>query len=113
MKLLFELYTSPFGLPISPLYEYLILAGIGLIAFWIAYGLAGLYGSSSGERKVLHWVIRFFVFIALWAITRVGIWIYNNQKLTFIIACIVVGVLILFGIIKKIVSFAKDKKRGE
>ena len=113
MKFFFELVTSPFGLPISPLYEYLLLAAIGLIAFWIAYGLAGLYGSTSGERKFLHWIIRFVVFVALWAITRFIIWVFNNQMLAFIIACSVVGLCILIGIIRKIVSFAKRKKQED
>ena len=113
MKFLFELFTSPFGLPINPLYEYLLLAAIGVIAFWIAYGLAGLYGSTSGERKLLHWIIRFIVFVALWAIARGIIWVFNNQMLAFIIACSLVGLCILIGVIRKIVSFAKHKKQEE
>ncbi len=113
MKLLFELFTSPLGLPINPLYEYLLLGAIGVVAFWIAYGLAGLYGSTSGERKFLHWIIRFVVFVALWVIARVGIWVFNNQMTAFIIACSVIGLFILIAIIRKIVSFAKRKKQEE
>lgn len=49
MKFIFEILTSPFGLPINPVYEYILLAGIGLIAFRIAYDLAGMLGGDSFE----------------------------------------------------------------
>lgn len=111
MKFIFELITSPFGLPINPLYEYFILAGIGVIAFRIAYDLAGMIGSNSFERKGLHWFIRLLVFIALWAIVRFIIWIAQNQMLAFIIAGVIVGLIVLVWIIRLIISFVKRKKR--
>lgn len=110
MKYLFELITSPFGLPISPLYEYLLLAGIGAIAFRVAYDLAGLFGSSAVERKEIHWFVRLIVFILLWAITYAIIWVIRNKLLAFIIACSIAGTLILIWLIRSIISSVKKRK---
>ncbi len=111
MKFIFEILTSPFGLPINPVYEYILLAGIGLIAFRIAYDLAGMLGGDSFERKGLHWFIRLLVFIVLWAIARGVIWVVQNQLLAFIIAGIIVGLIVIIWIIRIIISFSKRKKR--
>ena len=41
MKTLFTFLTSPLGLPVSPLYEWILLAIIGEIAFRIAFRAVG------------------------------------------------------------------------
>ena len=71
---IFEKLTDPLGLPISPLYEYLILAIIGLAAYKIAYSaVGGMYRigeiSSKTAGSACHWLIRFIVFVVMWAIT--------------------------------------------
>ena len=40
-KFLFERATDPLGLPINTLYEYIILAVIGAVAYGIAYSKVG------------------------------------------------------------------------
>lgn len=63
-KIIFELLTNPLGLPISALYEYLILLILNEIAFQIAWN------TSPGGRFgwEIHWAVRIPAFIILWAI---------------------------------------------
>lgn len=73
-KFLFERVTDPLGLPINALYEYIILAVIGSIAYGIAYSKVGdMYhgGLISGrtEGSFFHWLIRFILFVGLWLLT--------------------------------------------
>ena len=39
-KFMFERLTDPLGLPINALYEYIILAVIGVVAYKLAYSLS-------------------------------------------------------------------------
>ena len=73
-KFLFGLLTDPLGLPIEWYYEYLILAVIGAVAYGIAYRCVGdMYhmGAINGRMSgsFFHWLIRFILFVALWAVT--------------------------------------------
>ena len=96
LKFLFGLFTDPLGLPIDAIWEYLILAVIGAIAFGIAWNISpgGEFGS------LIHWVVRLIAFVILWAIVY-GIialvqWIFANWVL---ILCILGGVVVIGGII--------------
>lgn len=40
---LYNFLTMPVGLPINPFYSWVIMAVIGVMAFWIAYGLLNQY----------------------------------------------------------------------
>ena len=96
LKFLFGVLTDPLGLPIDAIWEYLILAVIGAIAFGIAWNI-----SPSGEfGSLIHWVVRLIAFVVLWAIVY-GIialvqWIFANWIL---ILCILGGVVVIGGII--------------
>ena len=73
-KFLFERATDPLGLPINALYEYIILAVIGAVAYGIAYSKVGdMYHGSliSGrtEGSFFHWLIRLILFVGLWLLT--------------------------------------------
>ena len=100
LKLLFDFMTNPLGLPINFIWEYLILAVIGAIAFGIAWNISpgGDFGS------LIHWVVRLIAFVILWAIVY-GIialvqWIFANWVL---ILCILGGVVVIGGIITIVV----------
>jgi small-conductance mechanosensitive channel len=72
LSFIFDKITDPLTLPISPLYEWLILAVVGFIAFKIAYRAVGdMYDmgiiSSSAGGSLCHWIIRVIVFIPIWA----------------------------------------------
>ena len=107
MKALFDLLTSPFGLPINILYEYVILAFVGLIAFRLAYYLAGRFGMDSEERRFLHWFFRFIIFVALWAVVRIIIWLYRNP----LYAAIIFGTIGLLAVVIITIKMVKRRKQ--
>lgn len=74
LKFIFDLVTEPLGLPIEWYYEWIILLIIGETAYRVAYDTVGsLYHSDfiSGRSigSIIHWIIRLFVFGAIWAVT--------------------------------------------
>lgn len=62
-RFLSEILTDPLGLPVGDLWEYVILAVIGILAFGVGWRVSfgGLFGF------VMHWVARLLVFFVLWA----------------------------------------------
>lgn len=110
IKILFNLLTSPLGLPISFIWEYLILAGIGAIAYAVGWAV-----SEGGEFGCLvHWSVRLVVFIVLWAVTYGVIalvrWICTNWVL---VLCILGGILLIASIaVISILLIKKKKKAG-
>lgn len=63
MKFIFELLTSPLGLPIPWYIEYIILLVVNTVAFKLAFAAVGeLYSDSIIHGKktgsILHWIIR-------------------------------------------------------
>lgn len=93
-SLFFDILTDPLGLPINDLWEYLILAVIGKIAFSIGWEASpgGIFGA------IIHWIVRLLAFFALWAITHSVIaavqWLIVNWLMVLII---LVSVSILLG----------------
>ena len=94
LKFLFNLITDPLGLPIPILVEYIILAGIGAIAFSIGWDASP--GGPLGA--LIHWSVRLIVFVALWAITygviAVVQWVINHWIITTVIISFIVLLLI-------------------
>ncbi len=96
-KILFEIFTDPLGLPINPVYEYIILAVIGLIAYIMSYHIVGnlYHGGMIGGRmegSLFHWSIRLFLFIVMWLVARAVISGYffvtsNSHLFTVILLC--------------------------
>lgn len=79
-KPIYELLTSPLGLPIAWYYEYLILVAIDAIAYHFAFSeVGGLYrsgmigGSTAGS--FFHWIIRALLFFVMWAVAYGVIWL--------------------------------------
>ena len=101
LKFLFGILTDPLGLPIDAIWEYLILAVIGAIAFLIAWNASpgGDFGS------LIHWVVRLIAFVILWAIVYGFIalmqWIFANW---IVALCILGGVVLVGGIVAFVVS---------
>lgn len=110
MKLLFEYITSSFALFEEPIKNYIVTAIIGAIALSVAYSLVGklyrfglIYGREAG--RVLHWIIRLVVFVAIFYVFATVIRIYNwfNSLPDYkwgIIGCII-GVIIIAGCLIK------------
>ena len=103
-KFMFERATDPLGLPINPIYEYVILAVIGLVAYGLAYRKVGdMYhgGLISGrtEGSFFHWLIRLILFVGLWLLTYGAIQGYYfmtaNWQIVLMIAGSVAGAAML------------------
>ena len=91
-SILFDVLTDPLGLPISPIWEYLILAVISAVAFRIAWEASpGGFGGST-----IHWIVRIIAFVAIWAVTYAVIWVGKFLIAHWIpVACVAAGALIL------------------
>ena len=64
LKFFYTILTSPLGLPIDPIWEYIILLVVGEvvheIAYWVSPG--GKFGS------LIYWLTKLIVFVAIWAV---------------------------------------------
>ena len=103
-KFLFERATDPLGLPINALYEYIILAVIGAVAYGIAYSKVGdMYhgGLISGRTggSFFHWLIRLILFVGLWFLTYGAIqgyfFVTANWQIILMVAGSVAGATML------------------
>lgn len=106
-KFIFELITSPLGLPISALWEYIILLVINEIAFRIAWNASpgGRWGSK------IHWAVRIPMFIILWAVTYGIIALVKWLFLNWVLVLSIIGALIfIIGIIVMICSIKKRNR---
>lgn len=81
-KLLFQYLTDSYALLENPVDNYYIMGVVGVISFIIAYGIVGWFydgnlisGSSAGS--ILHWTIRFIVFVVIYYAVATGIRIYK------------------------------------
>ena len=106
-RFIFDLLTSPFGLPVSPIWEYLILVIIGVVAY-----NAGWAVSEGGKLgSFVHWIVRAVVFIGLWAIVYGVIalfgWIIRHWV---VILFVVGGIAAVTGITILVIFFAKKRK---
>lgn len=110
---IFDRLTDPLGLPISALWEYVILLVIGALAYAIAFSAVGdMYDSgsiSSGcAGSFFHWLIRLLVFVIIWAITYGVItlvkWITAHWV---VIVSVLGGIVLIAGIIALVVIFNK------
>lgn len=118
-KFVFELLTDPLGLPIGWIYEYIILAVIGAIAYCFAFNKVGnLYDSGMINGSFLgslcHWIIRLFVFCLLWAITYGVIWIgkrvIENWQIISMFAISIIGTAIICIVTICVMRFIKRRK---
>ena len=68
-KLFYTLLTDPLGLPIEPLWEYIILLIVGEIVHEIAWNISpgGTFGS------LIYWVTKLIAFATIWAVLYIVI----------------------------------------
>lgn len=108
-KFIFDLFTSPLGLPIHPLWEYLIIALIGKLAFKIGWDVSpgGPFGS------IIHFAVRGLSFVVMWGgaymIIAIIKWIIANPIMALITG-IVISAVIVFAIITTIYIKRNCKK---
>ena len=99
LKLLCEIIIDPLGLPLSPIWEYIILIVLGelahLIAFYISPG--GRFGS------IIYWISKLPIYIVVWVITYIIISLIKfliEYWIIFIILILIVVIIIFISLIK-------------
>ena len=106
---IFDRFTDPLTLLIEPLYEWIILGIIGLIAYVASFRIVGdMYdsGSISGSflGSLFHWIIRLFIFVPIWFavywIIVIAQWIITHWVLAMsIFGGLIVLTIVVFSVI--------------
>lgn len=118
-KFMFERATDPLGLPINPIYEYIILAVIGAVAYGLAYRkVDDMYhgGLISGrtEGSFFHWLIRLILFVVLWLVAYGAIqgyyFVTANWQIILMIAGSVAGAAMLCTLAVTAMRFVKKHR---
>lgn len=76
MKELFDILTSQLSITDNVVADYILIAIVGFIAYKSAFFLEGETGVRGGLGSILHWTIRFFVFVSLVYIIKGIIFLY-------------------------------------
>ena len=117
MKILFEFLTEPLGLPIDWYLEYIILAAIGAIAYKLAYRFVGDCQLDGVAGHVVHWIARFVIFAALWALTYGTISLikfsFDNWKTILLITGIVIAAIAIIVLILCVILQIKIHKQKQ
>ena len=114
LKPIFEWLTGDFALFDNPLYNYIVMAVIGIIAFGVAFSLVGaLYRaehlSSRGAGSIIHWAIRLIVFVIIFYIFSALMWLVQHIiAAPWLSLGIFMGALVL--IIGSIIAFKQIMK---
>jgi len=114
LKLMFEYLTSSFSLLENPADNYIIMAVVFGIAYLIAYNIVGwLYHMDAiegrGAGHVLHWIIRFIVFLILYyafaTVLRIYKWMISvPQAIWLIVIIFISGIVGVVGLVKFVLS---------
>lgn len=97
-RFLFEILTDPLGLPVRDIWEYAILAVIGIFAFGVSWQVSsgGLFGC------LIHWVARLLAFCVLWAVAYVALaaiqWVFAHLVLVCGTILMAVAVVVIASI---------------
>lgn len=107
MSVLYDLITSPLGLPISPIWEWLILLAVGEVVHEIAWQVSpgGTFGS------LVYWVTKFLAFVAIWAVLY-GVIMAARFVMAHWIWFTVGGAVLLTGVIVWMVYNGRKEKNN-
>ena len=110
MKSIMDFLTLPLSLPISPLWDFIICLVIGEIAYRVAFSYAGDLGSSSGERYLIHWIIRLVVYFIVWSLVCLLIMMIRFIEANWIWVLIATGILAIAGVAILFIKRSKTKR---
>ena len=110
MKTFVDFLTLPLSLPISPIWDFIICLVIGEIAYRVAFSYAGEFGYTSGERSILHWIIRIVVYFVVWSLVCCIILAVRFIKANWIWVLIVLVALAVIGLIVLIIRKKRLKR---
>lgn len=104
MKFIFEILTSPLGLPIPWYIEYIILLVVNTVAFELAFATVGklysdniIHGKKTGS--IVHCFIRLLAFFALWAVLYGLIALVKLCIAHWILVVSILGAIIIFSLL--------------
>ena len=92
---LLDFLTDPLDLPIPPVYSWLIMAVIGIIAFSLSFYIVGEIGARGTEGQLAHWVIRFILIVVLWGLARGIIWTVRHWQIVLMAVGAIVGTVLI------------------
>lgn len=113
---IFDKFTDPLTLPLEPLYEWIILGVIGLIAYVASFRIVGdMYdsGSISGSflGSLFHWIIRLLIFVPVWFVVYwvivIAQWIIANWVLAL---CILGGLIVVIAAVIGLIHYLNGRK---
>jgi len=112
---IFDKFTDPLTLPVEPLYEWIILGVIGLIAYIASFRIVGVMydsGSISGSflGSLFHWIIRLLIFVPVWFVVYwvivIAQWIIAHWVLAL---CILGGVAVVVATIIGVLYYLNNR----
>ena len=106
LKLFYTLLTDSLGLPIEPLWEYVILLIVGEIVHEIAWSTS--QGGTVGS--LIYWATKLIAFVAIWAVLYVII-----AAVQFVIAhwiWFVIGAAIIIAVVVAFTTWSRKYKPG-
>ena len=95
LKLIYTLLTHPLGLPIEPLWEYVILLAVGEIVHEIAWNASS--GGPGGS--IVYWITKLGAFLVIWAVLYIGITVVKFVITYWIWFTIGAGILVAGAIV--------------
>lgn len=107
MSFIFEYLISPYEISDNPIMNYLLITIVGLCAFYIAFYLVGKIGARGELGSILHWTIRFVVFVILFTMVSFAL-----RIITFITTVPIyywIALLLIIVLIKIIIHSRKNK----
>ena len=103
-KFIFDLITASFSLFENPIYNYIAMTIIGLIAFKLAFGIVGKSELRGEAGSIVHWIIRFLAFVFIWIACSILIKLITfimNNWLVVIISCLLLLLIYVLKIYSK------------
>ena len=113
MKAVLDFITLPLSLPINPIWDLVITAIIGEIAYWVAFICAGIFGDSSSERQEIHWAVRIPLYFIIWLLACLIITIVNFVKEKPLRALLILGIIIAMAAALIVIILINRKRRKE
>lgn len=118
LKLAFQYLTDSYSLLENPFHNYIIMAVVGFLAYFIAYRIVGWFYRTDmingrGPGHILHWLIRFVLFIAIYYVAATVIRIYKwAAGVPMYVWWIVIAGAVSIAVIVAITKLILHKKRG-
>lgn len=103
-KTIFDLITASFSLFENPIYNYIAMTIIGLIAFKLAFSIVGKSELRGEAGSIAHWIIRFLAFVFIWFACSILIKLITfimNNWLVVIISCLLLLLIYVLKIYSK------------